>query len=131
MKTFTCLNCNTEKQWSYSTTNTYCSNSCQREFEYKNKINEWKTTGKIGDRTLKRYLSELNNSCWICGITEWNNKPISFELEHKDGNSTNNHEDNVCLICPNCHSQTETYKAKNKGNGRHYRMKRYKEGKSF
>ncbi|MDV7401150.1 HNH endonuclease signature motif containing protein, partial [Arthrospira platensis SPKY1] len=120
-----------EKQWSYSSTNKYCSNNCQRDLEHKNRITEWKTTGKIGDRTLKRVLLEINNSCWICGITEWNNKPITFELEHKDGDSTNNSEDNVCLICPNCHSQTETYKAKNKGSGRHYRMKRYYDGKSF
>ncbi len=131
MKKFTCLNCGTEKQWSYSSTNKYCSNTCQQDYEHKNRILEWKATGKIGDRPLKRYLSEINNSCWICGIIEWNNKPITLELEHKDGDSTNNSEDNVCLICPNCHSQTETYKAKNKGSGRHYRMKRYYEGKSF
>jgi hypothetical protein len=131
MKNFICLNCGTEKQWSHSTTNKYCSNACQRGFEQKNRIIEWKATGKIGDNALKRYLSEINNSCWICGITEWNSNPITLELEHKDGNSTNNNEDNVCLICPNCHSQTATYKNKNKGNGRHNRMKRYYEGKSF
>ena len=54
-----------------------------------------------------------------------------MELEHKDGNSSNNSLDNVCLLCPNCHSQTDTYKNKNKGNGRHYRRLRYSEGKSY
>jgi predicted HNH restriction endonuclease len=54
-----------------------------------------------------------------------------LELEHKDGNGENNDLKNICLLCPNCHSQTATYKNKNKGNGRHYRRKRYSEGKSY
>jgi hypothetical protein len=131
VKKFNCLNCDKEKKWCYSSTNKYCSHSCQKDYEYKNRILEWKTTGKIGNKPLKRYLYETNNSCWICGITEWNGMPITLELEHKDGNYLNNRESNVCLICPNCHSQTETYKGKNKGSGRHLRMKRYREGKSY
>src|SRR6266540_5330922 len=39
--------------------------------------------------------------------------------------------DNLRLICPNCHAQTETYKAKNMGRGRHYRRERYAKGKSY
>ena len=66
-----------------------------------------------------------------CGITEWNNKKIVLELEHKDGNSENNDLVNLELLCPNCHSQTPTYKAKNKGKGRHSRRERYKDGKSY
>ena len=54
-----------------------------------------------------------------------------MELEHNDGNSQNNSLDNLSLICPNCHSQTPTYKGANKGNGRHYRRVRYAEGKSY
>lgn len=130
MKMFSCLNCNTNTVWSHSSTNKYCSNRCQKDFEYKCRLAEWKSTGIITDRVLKRYLTNLRNCCWICGITEWNGKPLTLELEHKDGNSKNNNEDNVCLICPNCHSQTDTYKSKNKGNGRHKRMLRYYERKS-
>jgi heterodisulfide reductase subunit B len=81
---------------------------------------------------IKRWLSEtFGKKCSVCGIEEWNKKDIVFELEHKDGNSENNSKDNVCLICPNCHSQTDTYKGKNKGNGRHSRRQRYTEGKSY
>jgi 5-methylcytosine-specific restriction endonuclease McrA len=54
-----------------------------------------------------------------------------LQLEHKDGNSENNKPENLCLLCPNCHSQTPTYGAKNKGNGRHYRRIRYAQGKSY
>jgi hypothetical protein len=131
MKTYNCLNCNKECTVSYQKTNKYCSNTCQKEYEYKQNIQNWKTTGNIGKGTLKRYLSEIKEGCWECGITEWNLKPIVLELEHIDGNSSNNLEENVSLICPNCHSQTSTYKGKNKGNGRHARMQRYYEGKSF
>lgn len=83
-------------------------------------------------KTIKLILSDVQGyKCSICKISEWNSAPISLELEHIDGNSENNSPDNVCLICPNCHSQTPTYKGRNKGKGRHYRRKRYAEGKSY
>ena len=69
--------------------------------------------------------------CNCCGLTDWQGRPLVLELEHKDGNSDNNEITNVCLLCPNCHSQTATYKSKNMGNGRHSRRQRYAEGKSF
>ena len=109
----------------------YCSNKCQLEYQYIKRINEWKVTDKIGKPAVKRYLSEKKAGCWNCGITEWMNRPIVLELEHIDGNSDNNKEDNLSLLCPNCHSQTDTYKGKNVGKGRHYRRKRYAEGKSY
>jgi 5-methylcytosine-specific restriction endonuclease McrA len=46
---------------------------------------------------------------------EWNGKPIECALHHKDGNKHNNKIDNLEILCPNCHSQTDTYTAKNKG----------------
>jgi len=110
----------------------FCNRVCQTEFIRKSKITEWKEGGKISARVIKRYIQEkYGKVCSVCGLTDWNNKPITLELEHKDGNSENNLEENLCLICPNCHSQTDTYKAKNKGNGRHSRRARYAEGKSY
>jgi len=69
--------------------------------------------------------------CDVCSLSSWNGKEVVLEVEHRDGNSENCSPDNVCLICPNCHSQTKTYKGKNRGNGRHYRRMRYAEGKSY
>lgn len=76
----------------------------------------------IKTTSLKNILFDLNileKKCSICGITDWNNKPITFELHHKDGNSKNNNLDNLEILCPNCHSQTDNFRSKNhssKGN---------------
>ena len=93
---------------------------------------EWKAGKRVDKSVIKRYLTETTgNFCYVCGIGDWNGKTIVLDLEHIDGNSDNNREDNVALICPNCHSQTSTYKGRNKGNGRHTRRERYAEGKSY
>ena len=76
-------------------------------------------------RTLKRILIELlGEKCSECGCaSSWNGKPLTLELDHIDGDSMHNHKDNLRLLCPNCHSQTDTYRAKNKGNStREYTM---------
>jgi 5-methylcytosine-specific restriction endonuclease McrA len=55
-----------------------------------------------------------------CGwdeINKYTNK-IPLEVEHIDGNWKNNKEENLELICPNCHSLTKTYKGGNRGKGR-------------
>jgi len=63
----------------------------------------------------KRLIAEniLQNVCSNCGIDSWNNKPIMLELHHKDGVRSNHNLENLQLLCPNCHSQTETFRAKN------------------
>lgn len=120
-----CLNCGTTCK---KVGAKYCSTQCQADYTLKRKVE----SGLASPRTLKRYLlKEHGNKCWSCGITDWNKKPIVMELEHIDGNSENNNLENLSLICPNCHSQTSTYKAKNAGNGRHSRRIRYAQGKSF
>jgi hypothetical protein len=64
----------------------------------------------------KRLIDEgyLKNECSICGISEWNGKPLPLELDHIDGNPTNHNIKNLRMICPNCHSQTKTFRGKNK-----------------
>lgn len=88
----------------------------------------------IKTASIKAKLLEDGYKTWICECcknTEWLGHRIPLELNHKDGNSENHKENNLEFLCPNCHSLTPTYKGRNRGNGRHSRRERYKEGKSF
>jgi hypothetical protein len=65
---------------------------------------------------LKKRLYDAKikfNICEICGISDWNDKPLECELDHIDGNSSNHKLENLRILCPNCHSQTITFRAKN------------------
>ena len=71
-------------------------------------------TFKLKNRLLQEGLKV--KVCESCKITEWNSKELCFELDHIDGNSTNHLLSNLRMLCPNYHSQTETYRSKNKSN---------------
>jgi hypothetical protein len=113
--------------------NLFCSSKCSSDFNYTSKMTCWLNTGVCDDnKTLRRYLKTIHGyKCSVCGLSDWNTLPITLEVEHKNGNSQDSSLENVCLICPNCHSQTSTFKGRNKGNGRHKRRIRYHEGKSY
>lgn len=69
-------------------------------------------------RTRKNIIiKQRGHRCENCFLSEWLETSITLELHHIDGNSDNNTSDNLKLLCPNCHSMTENYKAKNIGNG--------------
>ena len=86
----------------------------------------------VGIRFLRNYLiRKLGNQCSICDITTWRGKPVPLVMDHEDGNPDNNELKNLRLVCCNCDAQLPTYKAKNTGNGRHYRRQRYAQGKSY
>ena len=57
-----------------------------------------------------RLLKELGHICQNCKLSEWLGQPIMLELEHIDGNNRNNDRQNLMLLCPNCHSQTKTWR---------------------
>ena len=88
----------------------------------------WNVGKKIPVTPLKNILKENTNfksnvllqrlvykglkeyKCECCGISNWNNKPITLELHHIDGNHYNNTFSNLQILCPNCHSQTDTFR---------------------
>lgn len=74
-------------------------------------------------------INEQEGKCTICGMEqEWNGKHLVFILDHIDGNAANNKRDNLRCICPNCDSQLDTYKSKNKNGARsYYRYHKYDE----
>lgn len=73
----------------------------------------------VARSTTKKYILKYKlipykcNNCdildFIDGIPYWNNKPVILQLEHKNGIRNDNRLDNLCWLCPTCHSQTETY----------------------
>ena len=81
----------------------------------KNRTNEqiFIENGRIKTESVKiayidRILHKLPK-CECCGIENWNGKIIVFQLHHKDGNNKNNRIENLQLLCPNCHSQTDNF----------------------
>jgi hypothetical protein len=72
---------------------------------------EMQCTHRLKLRLIKE--NYFDHKCYRCGLTEWNNLPTPIELEHINGNRCDNRLENLTLLCPNCHAQTETYRAKN------------------
>jgi hypothetical protein len=74
---------------------------------------DWRRNGK----TLRRALSEIGREevCEECkSPPEWRGKPLALHLDHRNGDFTDDREENLRFLCPNCHSQTETYCSKKK-----------------
>jgi len=127
-----CINCQVE-YYCKSKTSVCCSPHCRVEFKYKKYIELW-MTGKVDGKTkagniigyIRRHLFEINqNTCSICKWSKMNpySKKYPHQIDHIDGDTTNNSIKNLRLLCPNCHSLTPTYgilNAKFKGINREY-----------
>jgi hypothetical protein len=78
-------------------------------------LKPWSEYSKVS--ALKPHLiQKRGHRCEKCGLSEWNEKPIPLEVEHINGNRTDNTEQNLLILCCNCHAQTETWRGrKNRG----------------
>lgn len=57
----------------------------------------------------QKLIIARGRKCEQCGITQWLGQPINLEVHHIDFNHQNNNEENLILLCPNCHSYTENH----------------------
>lgn len=60
--------------------------------------------------------------CERCGIDSWRGRPLSLQLHHVNGVGDDNRLDNLEILCPNCHSQTENWGGRNSGGRGHLRL---------
>lgn len=88
----------------------FCSTQCATNFRQKTLIE----TGKASKSTCRRYLLKHREyQCQVCSLRTWKNAPINLQVDHIDGNTKNSLPENLRWICPNCHSQTETWGFRN------------------
>jgi len=81
--------------------------------------------GVIRKHYKRLLIYENGNTCSICNMSIWQNKPIPLVCDHIDGNTNNSNRNNFRLVCSNCDAQLPTYKSKNRGNGRKYDREYY------
>ncbi len=131
----TCSYCKTEFKSGRNTHGKYCSIACQGKGKSQKVVDTWLANpcvetfylASINPRVaIRRHLIRQHGG--KCSRCRWGKKHPkadlpALEIEHKDGDWKNCHPDNIDIICPNCHSLTDTYKARNRGNGREHRRK--------
>ena len=71
------------------------------------------SSNKLKERLISEGLKE--NVCEICGQnSQWNGMPLTLQLDHINGDHNDNRLENLRILCPNCHTQTETFGNKRK-----------------
>lgn len=75
-------------------------------FVLNSKNNNQKIKARLFETKIKDYV------CEECDIKDYNNKPITLQLHHINGNKKDNRLENLQILCPNCHSQTANYAGK-------------------
>lgn len=85
---------------SHWTGQAWCKDKQIKDFSKYTRINNAK----------KHLLKIRGNICECCGLSEWLGKPLKLEIHHINGDRTFNEPENLQLLCPNCHSYTDTWR---------------------
>ncbi len=113
-----CKYCHSEITGRSKRDNTFCNTKCRNSYLYDEEISKWKQgiwKAKIS-RAVRRYMVEsVDYKCQKCGWGKVNpySGRIVIEVHHIDGDKTNQVEDNLIVLCPNCHSLTKNYRTLN------------------
>ncbi len=124
-----CINCQIDFIYPSSCLGKYCSHDCQADYQNQINIQNWKDGKDVGytgktvqlKKWVKRYLhKKANYQCSKCGWKEIH--PITnkcpLEVNHIDGDAENCKEENLEVICPNCHSLTSNFRNLNSNSKR-------------
>lgn len=82
--------------------------------KYLPKLSENSSLSSSNVKNLVYRLKLKDNKCEICGLSTWRGEPIQCELHHINGDTTDNRIENLQILCPNCHSQTDNFRSRNR-----------------
>ena len=135
-KTAICQNCGKEFALYENHGGFYCCHECWAEATKKKAIDDWKS-GKISGhdsrfkirKSLREYILESRGckceKCGFSGVNPYTGKSI-LQLHHRNGDAADTREENIEVLCPNCHAMTENFGSRNKSSVRKYRREEYK-----
>lgn len=88
----------------------FCSRNCISQYNTAKEYANVGTKKQLTARLKKTILKEAEYTCISCGLSQiWNGRPITLQIHHVDGNPRNNRVENLQVLCPNCHSQTDNH----------------------